>query len=160
MLNNILLKYTKNRSKFFSNFFFFLFVIIFMCSVNFLEEDLFIGIFSNLILGFGIFLLKELNYLKIRANRKKLKEIFRIQRNLLVRDYFYFYKFIKINFKYISKITFNYFLIKSSKLFISLNLKLKFNFYKIMYIKNFFFNFIIYFFFKINCDLLDLFFNY
>ena len=156
MFNSILLKYNKYKSKFFSNLFFFFFIIVFLCSVNFLEEDIFIGIFSNLILGFLVFILRELKAESARQNRKRIKKVFRMQRDFLKRYYFYFYKLLKINFRYIKKITFNYFLIKCTKLFIKLNLNLKFYFYKVIYIKTYILNFIILFLFKFFNKLLEL----
>lgn len=160
MLNLFLVKYNKYKSKFFSNFFFFFFLLVFVCSVNFLEEDIIIGLLSNLILGVAVFSLRELKAEAARQNRKRIKEAFRIQRDLLKRYYFFFYKMLKTNFKYIKKITFKYFLIKCSKLFLRSNLKLKFFFYKFLYIKMYFLNLIIFFFFKFNCDFLDLFLIY
>ena len=79
-----------------------------------------------------------------------------MQRDFLKRYYFYFYKLLKINFRYIKKITFNYFLIKCTKLFIKLNLNLKFYFYKVIYIKTYILNFIILFLFKFFNKLLEL----
>jgi len=148
MFDKLFIKYQKIRYQFFYGVFYVFFFIEFLFSSNYLEEDLIIGLFSNIILFGIVFFIREFKSIDIRLNRKRIKLGFRIQKKLLKRYYRYF-----------RKLSLKYFFIKCMKLFLVFGLKRKFFYNKLLYIKMYFFNILIFFILKFNLNFLNLLIN-
>lgn len=134
-----------------------LIVIVFVFTNSFLEEDLLIGGFSTLIFFFFFCFIKEIKSVVVREFRLKVKKVFRIQNKLLKRYYFFYRKIMKIHLKYLKKILVKNLIVKYFKVLISTNLKLNFFFSRLIYIKAYYFNYIIIFLIKTNMIVLKLF---
>jgi len=156
MFDKLLVKYQKNRYQLFYSVFYLFFFIEFLFSSNYLEEDLIIGLFSNIILFGIVFFIREFKSIDIRLNRKRIKLGFRIQKKLLKSYYFFFFKFIKRYYRYFRKLSLKYFFINCIKLFLIFGLKRKFFYNKLLYMKIYFFNILIFFILKFNLNFLNL----
>ena len=82
MFDKLFIKYQKIRYQFFYGVFYVFFFIEFLFSSNYLEEDLIIGLFSNIILFGIVFFMREFKSIDIRLNRKRIKLGFRIQKKI------------------------------------------------------------------------------
>ena len=123
MFINFLVKYKKKNLM--SKLLNLVLLLMVIFSANFLEEDLIIGTFSTVVLVLIFMLLRDLISENLREYRKNIKKIFRVQRDFLKRNYFIHNKLSRLNFLYIKKIIFKYYFVKSLKLFLNLNLKVK-----------------------------------
>lgn len=157
MLFSFINKKKHNLLDLFFNFFL---VITLIFSANFLEEDLIIGVFSTSILFVLFFFIKDLVFENIRQYRRRVKKIFRVQRDFLKRNYFIHNKIARLHFLYMKKIIFHYYFIKCLKLFINFNLKIKYFLSKVVYFKIYYLNLITSFIFKLSFKLLNLFYFY
>ena len=157
MFDKLFIKYQKIRYQFFYGVFYVFFFIEFLFSSNYLEEDLIIGLFSNIILFGIVFFIREFKSIDIRLNRKRIKLGFRIQKK--PKNYFFFFKLIKRYYRYFRKLSLKYFFIKCMKLFLVFGLKRKFFYNKLLYIKMYFFNILIFFILKFNLNFLNLLIN-
>lgn len=154
MFINFLVKYKKKNLM--SKLLNLVLLLMVIFSANFLEEDLIIGTFSTVVLVLIFMLFRDLISENLREYRKNIKKIFRVQRDFLKRNYFIHNKLSRLNFLYIKKIIFKYYFVKSLKLFLNLNLKVKNFLSKKTYFKLYYVNLIMTFISKLSFKLFNL----
>jgi hypothetical protein len=154
MFINFLVKYKKKNLM--SKLLNLVLLLMVIFSANFLEEDLIIGTFSTVVLVLIFMLLRDLISENLREYRKNIKKIFRVQRDFLKRNYFIHNKLSRLNFLYIKKIIFKYYFVKSLKLFLNLNLKVKNFLSNKTYFKLYYVNLIMTFISKLSFKLFNL----
>tara|TARA_Y100000588_G_C14264444_1_gene929128 strand:- start:1996 stop:2472 length:477 start_codon:yes stop_codon:yes gene_type:complete len=92
-----------------------LLIIVYLLSASFLEEDLFIGFGSTVVLLLIFSLIKEFHAETLRQIRRRVKLAFRVQNRTLKGYFFFFRRLFKKNLKCLKKLHVKMVLVKFYK---------------------------------------------